>query len=70
MVVGAKRGGYEMSKIGSGRFLFTLVAAILLFVGTMDGKFNPDKVLDIIKDVVIFYFVVKQAMTANAAPKA
>jgi len=52
-----------MNKLFSGRFIFTLVAAVLLFAGTMDGKFAPDKVLDIIKDVVIFYFVVKQAMT-------
>ncbi len=59
-----------MSKLFSGKFIFTLVTASLLFVGTIDGKFNPDKVLDIIKDVVIFYFVVKQAMTVRSEPKA
>lgn len=51
-----------MNKILSGKFIFTVVAAILLFSGTMKGMFPPDKVLDIIKEVVIFYFVVKQTL--------
>jgi len=51
-----------MMKLLSGRLIFTVVAAYLLFQGTIDGLFNPDKVLDIIKDVVIFYFVVKQTL--------
>jgi len=52
-----------LSKLTSGKFIFTSICAVLLLWGTMAGKFPPDKVLDIIKDVVIFYFVVKQAMT-------
>jgi hypothetical protein len=52
-----------MQKLLSGRFIFTIVAAFLLYHGTITGKFPPDKVLDIIKDVVIFYFIVKQALT-------
>ena len=52
-----------MQKLLSGRFIFTVVAAFLLYHGTITGKFPPDKVLDIIKDVVIFYFIVKQALT-------
>jgi len=50
-------------KFMSGRFVFTIVAACLLYHGTIVGKFNADKVLDVIKDVVIFYFVVKQRLS-------
>lgn len=50
----------NFQKIMSGKFIFTVVCAMLLFVGTIRGMFPPDKVLDIIKDVVIFYFIVKQ----------
>ena len=52
-----------ITKLLSGRFIFTVVAAFLLYHGTITGKFDPTQVLSIIKDVVIFYFVVKQAMT-------
>lgn len=51
-----------LSKIISGRLIFTTVCAFLLFEGTVSGKFTPDKVLDIIKDVVIFYFIVKNTL--------
>jgi hypothetical protein len=52
-------------KFQSGRLWFTLIAAVLLYHGTIIGKFSPDKVLDIIKDIVIFYFVVKQTLNAG-----
>ena len=55
-----------LDRLMSGRFLFTVIAALLLYHGTVTGKFPPDKVLDIIKDVVIFYFIVKQALTPKA----
>jgi hypothetical protein len=58
-----------MSKLFSGRFVFTVVCAVLLFHGTISGKFPPDKVLDIIKDVVIFYFIVKQTLTKPEVTK-
>lgn len=50
----------NFQKLLSGRFVFTVVCALLLFVGTVRGIFGADKVLDIISNVVIFYFVVKQ----------
>ena len=52
-------------KIFSGKFIFIVVGAVLLYQGTLSGKFPPDQVLGIIKDVVIFYFVVKQAMNGG-----
>lgn len=51
-----------LGKLLSGRFIFTVIAAILLYRGTIEGKFPPDQVLGIIKDVVIFYFIVKQSL--------
>lgn len=54
-----------MLKLLSGRFIFTVVAAFLLYHGTISGKFPPEQVLSIIKDVVIFYFIVKQALPNN-----
>ena len=50
-------------RVTSGRFIFTVVAAVLLFHGSLQGKFQPDQVMSLIKDVVIFYFVVKHALS-------
>jgi hypothetical protein len=58
-----------IKQVTSGRFIFTVIAAFLLYHGTVTGKFAPDKVLDIIKDVVIFYFIVKQSLTQNGGTK-
>jgi hypothetical protein len=54
-------------KMFSGKFLFTVVCGILLYHGTVTDIFPPEKVLDIIKDVVIFYFVVKQTIKKEGA---
>lgn len=54
-------------KVFSGKFVFTVIAGILLYHGTISKLFAPDKVLDIIKDVVIFYFVVKQTIKQDRA---
>ena len=48
-------------KIFSGRYFLTLVAGSLLFYGTYSGKFEGKEVLSIIKDIVIFYFIVKHS---------
>jgi hypothetical protein len=50
----------EKNKLFSGRYFLTIVAGVLMLYGTIAGVFPADKVLDIIKDIVIFYFVVKQ----------
>lgn len=51
-----------IKKFTSGKFVFTVVCALLLYHGTVAGLFPAEQVLSIIKDVVIFYFVVKQTM--------
>lgn len=51
-----------IEKFTSGKFLFTCVAAVLMYRGTINGMFPPDQVLGIIKDVVIFYFIVKKTI--------
>ena len=53
------------TKMFSGRFVFTVICAVLLFQGTIDGKFESKDVLNIIKDVVIFYFIVKQSQSGG-----
>lgn len=51
-----------ITKLISGRFIFTVVCAVLLYRGVVLDKFPPDQVLPIIKDVVIFYFIVKHSL--------
>jgi len=51
-----------VDKLTSGKFVFTVVCAALLYHGAVKGLFPADQTLSIIKDVVIFYFVVKQTI--------
>jgi hypothetical protein len=50
-----------IDKLLSGKFIFTVCCGALLYHGTIMKLFDPVKTLDIIKDVVIFYFVVKNS---------
>lgn len=48
-----------VQKLLSGRYLLTVCSGLLLVWGTIKGTFQPEKVLDVIELVVIFYFVKK-----------
>jgi hypothetical protein len=51
-----------VDKVFSGRFIFTTIGAILYYNATMTGLFEPKESLSILKDVVIFYFIVKHSL--------
>lgn len=45
-----------MSKLTSGRFLFTLVTAVVFLYSTIAGALNNEQIVSIIMLVVAFYF--------------
>ena len=45
-----------LTKLTSGRFILTIVCAVLLAWGALIQYFPADKVLDIIVMIVVFYF--------------
>lgn len=45
-----------MNKLFSGRFIFTVISAIIFLIGSVLGTITPDKVTEIIMLVIIFYF--------------
>lgn len=53
-----------VGQITSGRWILTVLAGVCLLHFAWTAA-NPDKIIDIIKDIVIFYFVVRDA----ASPK-
>lgn len=58
-----------VGQVTSGRWLLTVAAGIcLIHFAWMADQASKDKVIDLIKDIVIFYFVVRDA--ASAATKA
>ena len=44
-------------KLSSGKFLFTMVAAVVFLYCAVTGKLPPDKIYDVISIVLIAYFV-------------
>jgi len=51
---------YLLTKITSGRWIITVVAAIVLAVQSIRGIFDPKDVITIISMIVVFYFTNKQ----------
>lgn len=54
-----------VNQVTSGRWLMTVAAAIILVHVAWACPDKVDKVIDICKDIVIFYFVVKQTTAPN-----
>lgn len=63
-----------VSQVTSGRWLLTVAAGVCLVHIAFSSE-NKDKVVDILKDIIIFYFVVRDATPTkpqgdSIAPKA
>lgn len=57
-----------VSQVTSGRWLLTIAAGVCLVHFAWSAE-NKDKVIDIIKDIVIFYFVVRDANKPTSLDK-
>ena len=53
-----------VNQVTSGRWILTVLAGVCLLHFAWTAS-NPDKIIDIIKDIVIFYFVVRDAAKPN-----
>jgi hypothetical protein len=54
-----------MIKLLSGRFIFTIVAALVFAYCAIKGILAPDKIYDILQVVIVAYFVKGAAQSNN-----
>lgn len=53
-----------VSQVTSGRWLLTVAAGVCLIHMAWNAE-NKEKIIDIIKDIIIFYFVVRDSSKSN-----